>query len=89
SPLVYFCPPGYNCDLFVAIDTTSMASLEIKLPGPVNDSTGYWYVIVGVNGEEITVARRTNPIMLTRAYHEDICEICISKIPAALKNLER
>ncbi|GMT25680.1 hypothetical protein PFISCL1PPCAC_16977, partial [Pristionchus fissidentatus] len=58
SPLVYFCPIGWNsCSLFV-VDTTTMEILSIKLPRQVNNSTtGYWYSVVGVHGGEISVRR--------------------------------
>ncbi|GMT17863.1 hypothetical protein PFISCL1PPCAC_9160, partial [Pristionchus fissidentatus] len=59
SPLVYFCPLGWNsCSVFV-LDTTTMEILSIKLPRNVNNSTtSYWYWIVGAHGEEITVRRK-------------------------------
>ncbi|GMT17874.1 hypothetical protein PFISCL1PPCAC_9172, partial [Pristionchus fissidentatus] len=91
SPLLFFCASEENsCSLFV-LDTTTLETLSLKLPRPVNDSrTKYRYNIVGVHGGEITV-KRTKGEQWVRLYYSNqlTVEICKAKFPEALKNLER
>ncbi|GMT25686.1 hypothetical protein PFISCL1PPCAC_16983, partial [Pristionchus fissidentatus] len=78
SPLVFYCQGGWNSCSLIALDTTKMEILSIKLPEPENNpTTNYWYYIVGVHGGEITVRRKTETTVGDKV--EFTFEICKAK----------
>ncbi|GMT25933.1 hypothetical protein PFISCL1PPCAC_17230, partial [Pristionchus fissidentatus] len=85
KPLIYFCS-RYE-EMFV-LDTTTMETLSIELPDPVDDSAPpYFSSLIGVRGGEIVVRRRTPDV--AGDDRERTNAICRAKFSESLKQFEK